>query len=177
MFLNKTNIIGFSDNLSYNGVVRQRLKYHILNILTRSNKVLLIDDVKLNKYNSTNFINADNIKQVGQDGSFVSDDLTIYEPHFDFIFIGNWNESVKFITDPDGNSRLNRTLGYTYFGFIDDTLHSSNSTQEVNKFCAINDTDMLYYQITNSFHDLTQKEFCNLLEQDIRDYTLHKLIK
>ena len=150
----------------------------MLNILTRSNKVLLIDDVKLNKYNSTNFINADNIKQIGQDGSFVSTNLTIYEPHFDFIFIGNWNESMKSITGSNGDVSCtnHRSIGYTYFGFID-ILHSSISTEDTNKFCVINHTDMLHYQITNSFHDLTQKDFCNLLEQDVRDYTLQKLIK
>ena len=171
MFIGKVTLINFADNLTSasTGVVRQQLKYNILNILTRANKTLLLDDINLNKYNIHSSINKENIKQFGHDGSVISSDFTIYEPHFDFIFVGLWT--------PDLIPNINWTPGKTYFGFTNKFLKEA---QHSNKFTVYTNDNILFRKVDNdpkSITDLTFQQFYTLLEQDIRDYNIDKITK
>ena len=171
MFIGKVTLINFADNLTSGstGRVRQQLKYNILNILTRANKALLLDDISLNKYNIQNTINKNNIKQFGHDGSIISSDFSIYEPHFDFIFVGHWT--------PDLIPEINWTTGKTYFGFA--PLPIKRSTEFYTKFTVYKDNNMFLRGAspTSEMSDLTFQQFYTLLEQDIRDYNIDKITK
>lgn len=179
MFIGKVNLISFTNNLTSasSGVVRQQLKYNILNILTRANKTLLLDDINLNKYNIHSSINKENIKQLGADGSIISSDFTIYEPHFDFIFVGHWTSDLI--------PNVNWTPGKTYFGFTDSLPKNRQRSENkfYNKFTAYSDNNLLFRNIDtdpiefNSAKDQTFQQFYTLLEEDIRDYNIDKITK
>jgi hypothetical protein len=172
MFIGKVTLINFADNLTSasTGVVRQQLKYNILNILTRANKTLLLDDVNLNKYNIHSSIDRENIKQLGSDGSIISSDFKIYEPHFDFIFVGHWTTDLI----PD----INWTPGKTYFGYTD--KFSSLKETYYNRFTVYTNDNILHRKVNDdpkSIADLTFQQFYALLEEDIRDYNIDKITK
>jgi hypothetical protein len=143
--------------MSSTGVTRQEVKYNILSILSRANKVLSLDSINLNKRNSNNNIDLENLKQINP----VSNDFTIYEPYFDFIFVGDWSKPLI------SNNR-------TYFGISDSKFPLALKDDErYNIVKVYNNHQMIF---VNNLETIEISEYYSLLEQDIRDYNINKLV-
>lgn len=156
MFIGKINLILFTSGISSTGVTRQEIKYNILSILSRANKILSLDDINLNKRNTNNNINLDNLKHIKP----VSNDFTIYEPYFDFIFVGNWDNPVI-------------SEGTTYFGITESRQISFKNDDRYNVVKVYNNHQMIF---VNNLDIIEIQDYFKLLEEDIRDYNINKII-
>ncbi len=170
MFIEKVNLILFSNGLSSSssGITRQSMKYEILTILSRANKVLSLDnDGSVNKRNLKNNINFDNFKQLEPIGL----DYTIYDEYFDFIFVGSW-------ADPIISNKS------TYFGFVNTpenidknklvrSIKGLKSNTRYNIFKVINTNQLIS---VSTLDVLSINDYYNNLESDIRNYNINKIV-
>ncbi len=165
--INRLNLITFGNDISLRGTIQLKMDYAILNVLTRANKVLFLSKYKLDKYNSANNINYSNFKHIGIGiDKIISENMKIYEPHFDFIVVDHW--------DPCFVLGDNYTNDITYFAFMGNlepgTFSDSKSDLRVYS------SDNMIIQDDNGLSDYKISEFISHIESDLRDYNISKIV-